>query len=294
MSVRRVSTGFGVGGVAGLVGCLLLGCVNRGMGPPDPDGGGDVGPDRSPASDATRDATTDAIVDRGGSGGSGGGGPSDAGGGGRGTGGGNGAGGAIGTGGRGAGGNGVGGNGNGGNGAGGRGSGGSGAGGRVVDAGQPDVPPVCSARFNFEGGNLYGAFINAGYQTAFSNLSNGADAACGTGALRMSTTVTPTADKGEVILPLGATEDVSGKTFSIAVKTTPGAPANPYVIVFLVPSYAVVTGFSPIPATWTTSTVTLPSGVDAGTRATTAIAVQVLGNGANYSGVFAIDEVDLR
>ena len=163
-----------------------------------------------------------------------------------------------------------------------------------MDAGAPDVPTVCAARFNFENGDRYGAFINTGYQTAFTALGTSSDAACGGGSLRLDTTVTPSGDKGEVIIPLAATEDVSGKSFSIWVKSMPVATPNAYVIVFLVPSYAIVTTFTPVPGTWTASTVILPSGADAGTRATTAIAVQLLGRGDSYTGTLYLDEIDLR
>ena len=178
------------------------------------------------------------------------------------------------------------------------GSAGTGAGGRAMDAGASDanvdVPPICAARFSFENGNRHGAFINSGFQTAFTALASATDAACGSGALRLNTRLTPTAGKGEVIVPLGATEDVSGKTFSISVKALPAATPNAYVIVFLVPSYAYVTAFAPIPGTWTASTVTLPSGAGAGTRRTTAIAVQVIGRGDSYTGALYLDEIDLR
>jgi uncharacterized protein YggU (UPF0235/DUF167 family) len=171
--------------------------------------------------------------------------------------------------------------------------GGSGAGGAViVDAGAPDVPRACTARFNFEGGALYGAFINTGYQTGFSNLVNGTDAACGTGAMRLNLSVTPAADKGEVIIPLGATQDLRGKTLSVAVKATPAPGANAYVLVFLVPGYTLVTTFAPIPSGYATSTVTLPSA--AGAASTSEIAIQVLGRGDTYSGVLSVDELDVR
>lgn len=266
--------------LAGLGASLLLGCVNRGMHGPDP-----FGDDAAADHPSTRDAAVDRVNgpdlrldgadDRGGAGGGrdaamdlpgvGG----SAGTGGRGAGGATGTGGTVGT-------------------------GGSGTGGRIVDAGPPDLPRVCSARFNFEGGALHGAFINVGYQTAFSNLVNGTDTACGNGALRMNVSVTPAADKGEVIIPLGATEDLSGKTLSLAVKTTPAPPPNAYVLVFLVPSYTVATAFTPIPSAFTTSTVTLPAGADSGVRSSTAIAIQVLGRGDTYSGVISVDELDIR
>ena len=281
--------------VAGLGACLLLGCVNRGMHGSDPSGD-DAGADHPPVADAAldrinaADLPVDGANDRGGVGG-GAGGSRDA------------AmdlpgvGGTIGTGGRGAGGTvGTGGRGTGGTiGTGGTvGAGGSGTGGRIVDAGPPDVPRVCSALFNFEGGALYGAFINVGYQTAFSNLVNDSDTACGNGALRMNVSVTPAADKGEVIIPLAATEDLSGKTLSLAVKTTPAPPPNAIVLVFLVPSYTLATVVSPIPSAFATTTVTLPAGADSGVRSSTAIAIQVLGRGDTYSGVISIDELDVR
>jgi hypothetical protein len=292
----------------GLAACLLGACVNRGMRSDDPDAA-DPGVDHPMVADGTLESsdgrveTTDLGIDgaagRSGQGGGAGSG-SDASGSGGGVGtGGNGVGGAVGSGGSGVGGrSGTGGAvGTGGaNGTGGAGTGGAGTGGSIADAGAPDLPRVCSARFNFEGGALYGAFINTGFQTAFSNLSNGTDAACGSGALRMNVSVTPAAEKGEVLIPLGATEDLSGKTLSLAVKTTPAPPPNAYVLVFLVPSYTLVTVFDPIPAAYATNSVTLPAGADAGAgvRSTTQIAIQVLGRGDTYSGVISIDELDLR
>jgi hypothetical protein len=311
--------------VTALLASTSVACVNRGMHgselDADGDGGraGDASPDRI-SKDGVADGNTtadvpksDALADRagagggdGGGGGGGGGGRSGAGGatadagsdvrgiGGAGAGtGGHAAGGATGTGaggaaGRGSGGSGLGGSGLGGSGLGGSGLGGSGSGGRIMDAGTP--PPICSARFNFEGGNRAGAFINSGFQTAFSNLGIGTDADCGTGSLRLDATVTASANKGEVIIPLGGTEDVSGRRFSISAKSAPAVTTpNAYVIVFLVPSYAYVTAFSPIPSVWTTNTVTLPSG-----SGTTGISVQVLGRGDSYTGALYLDEIDLR
>jgi hypothetical protein len=207
---------------------------------------------------------------------------------------GSGAGGTIGTGGRGVGGMiGTGGTtGAGGRGTGGTGVGGAGTGGQIADAGPPDVPRVCSARFNFEAGALHGAFINTGFQTAFSNLANSSDTACGNGAMRMNVSLTPTAAKGEVIIPLGSTEDLSGKTLSLAVKTTPAPPPNVYLLVFLAPSYDIAAPIAPIPAAFATTAVTLPAGAGAG--ATSQIAIQVLGRGDTYSGVISFDEIDIR
>jgi len=280
---------------AGLGGCLLLACVNRGMQAPDPGIGDDAAlyhPPLADAADATAaiDGTADGTQDRSGQGGRSDGAIEAPG-----------AGGMIGSGGRGAGGStGTGGSGTGGVlGSGGSGTGGAGTGGGIADAGSPDRSPdgppdsgqSCSARFNFEGGALYGAFINTGYQTAFSNLSNGTDTACGNGALRLNVSVTPAADKGEVIIPLGASEDLSGKTLSLAVKTTPAPGPNAYVMVFLVPGYTVAAYISPIPDSFATTTVTLPA---RGGRPTSDIAIQVLGRGDTYSGVITFDELDIR
>lgn len=294
MSFRVVSRWLGPAKVAVMGGCLLLACVNRG--------------EHETVTDAASDRSYpyDARIDRGGAGGAradaahadamfdGGGvvdlgaadAPSDV----------TGAGGTGGhaTGGNGAGGSGAGGRGSGGaTGAGGRGAGGSGAGGAIADAGPADVPRVCSARFNFENGNLYGAFINTGFQTAFSNLSHTSDAACGMGALRVDVALSTSSTKGELILPLGATENLVGKTISISMKMTPQESPNAYVIVFAVPSYAFITAFqAPVPAVWTNSTVTLPGNSTA--TASTAISVQVIGQNDTYSGALLVDEVDVR
>jgi hypothetical protein len=265
------------------VACALGGCVNRGMQALEPDAR-DTTIDRNGSGGAKMDAGAD---NRAGPGGNGVGGsgfdassdlPQD------------GVGVGVGGGGRGAG-------GTGGSGAGGRGTGGSagtGAGGSPRDAGAVDGPRVCSARFNFENGDRYGAFINTGYQTAFTNLTTSSDAACGAGSLRLDSTVTPTANKGEVIIPFAAAEDVSGKTVSIWVKPVPAAPPDAYVIVFLVPSYTFVTSFIPIPSVWTSSTIVLPGGADAGTRGTTGLAVQLLGGGDSFTGALYLDEIDVR
>jgi len=229
---------------------------------PVPDAG-DGGRDRLPIADAA-DGGNDTAMDRSGAGGA-------SGTGGQGTGG-RGVGGMIGTG-----------------GTGGAGVGGAGTGGRIADAGPPDAPVVCSARFNFEGGALQGAFINTFSQTAFSNLVDSTDTACGNGALRMNVSVTPADQKGEVIIPLGGTEDLSGKTLSLSLKTTPASGASTYLLVFLRPSYMQVAGFSPIPAAFATISVTLPAGA-----AANEIAIQLIGGGETYTGLISIDEVDIR
>ena len=183
-------------------------------------------------------------------------------------------------------------------GRGGAGGGAAGAGGRGGGAGAPiDAgmdSAACSARFNFEAGALHGARANTGYQTSFTTLTNSSDAFCGGGALRLDTTFDATNVKGEAIIPLAAAEDVSGKTFSISYKASPVGPASAFIVVFLVPSYAIVASQSaPVPATWTTQTVTIPSGADAGTSAVSAIAIQWLA-GAAYTGVLLVDEIDIR
>jgi len=255
MSFRAVSSGRGWLTVAAIGGCLLLACVNRG--------------EHETVGDEVVDGSRpyDARIDRGGSGGARADGgtdaPPDA-------------------------------TGAGGSGAGGRiGTGGTGAGGSIVDAGPGDVPRVCSARFNFENGNLYGAFINTGFQTAFSSLFHASDAACGAGALEVNVALSPSSTKGELILPLGDTENLAGKTVSLSVKMTPPESPNAYVIVFAVPSYAFITSFSaPIPSVWSNMAVTLPS--NSAATASTAIAVQVIGQNDTYTGALLVDEVDIR
>lgn len=283
MSFRAVSSGLGPAKVA-VIGCLLLACVNRGA----HEDLGDAAIDRTQVSDARidrgsaggarADASFDSGVDRDatGAGGSGTGGKTGAGGSGAG---GSGSGGKTGAGGSGAGGK--------------TGSGGSGAGGSIADGGPGDVGRVCSARFNFENGSLYGAFINTGFQTAFSNLSHASDAACGAGSLSMAVALSSSSTKGELILPLGDTENLAGKTVSLSVRMTPQESPNAYVIVFAVPSYAIITTFSPlIPTVWSNSTATLPS--NSAATASTAIAVQVIGQGDTYAGTLLLDEVDIR
>ena len=271
MSFRAVSSGWSRVKVAAIGGCLLLACVNRG----EHEDIGDAAIDRLHVSDAR--------IDRGGAGGA----PADA---------------AFdsgldrgGTDAAGAGGSGSGGKtGAGGSGAGGKtGAGGNGAGGAIADAGPGDVGRVCTTRFNFENGNLYGAFINTGFQTAFSNLSHSSDGACGTGSLSTAVALSTSSTKGELILPLGDTENLAGKTVAISVKMTPQESPNAYVIVFAVPSYVIITTFSaPIPTAWTNSTVTLPANSTA--TASTAISVQVIGQGDTYAGTLLVDEVDIR
>jgi hypothetical protein len=173
-------------------------------------------------------------------------------------------------------------------GAGGRG-GGAGA---TMDAGTDGA--ACSARFNFEAGALHGARANTGYQTSFTTITNSADAFCGAGALRLDTMFDATNVKGEAIIPLAAAEDVSGKTFSISYKASPVGPAGGFILVFLVPSYTIVLSQSaPVPGTWTTRSVPLPSGADAGTSAVSAISIQWLA-GATYTGALLVDEIDIR
>jgi hypothetical protein len=272
-----------------VIGCLLLACVNRGA----HQDLGDAASDRSHVADARIDrgsaggARTDASFDSGVDLGSADAPRDTTGAGGGGTGGRTGAGGSGGSGSGGK-------TGAGGSGAGGKiGAGGSGAGGSIPDAGPVDVGSPCSARFNFENGNLYGAFINTGFQTAFSNLSHASDAACGVGSLSMAVALSSASIKGELILPLGDTENLAGKTVSLSVKMTPQESPNAYVIVFAVPSYAIITTFSPlIPTVWTNSTGTLPS--NSAATASTAIAVQVIGQGDTYAGTLLVDEVDIR
>jgi hypothetical protein len=287
MSLRAVSRRFGLAKVAvGWSACLLLACVNRGPhetvsnaavdGSYVADSRIDRGSGGARTDAARADGTFDSGVDLGsgdaardasGAGGSGG----------------------KATGGSGAGGSGSGGS----SGAGGRGAGGSGAGGTIVDAGPADVPRVCSARFNFENGNLHGAFINTGFQTAFSNLNHASDAACGVGSLNVDVALSSSSTKGELILPLGDTENLAGKTVSLSVKMTPQESPNAYLIVFAVPSYAFITAFAaPIPTVWTNRTVTLPN--NSAATATTSISVQVIGQNDTYAGALFVDEVDIR
>jgi hypothetical protein len=154
--------------------------------------------------------------------------------------------------------------------------------------------PLCSARFNFEAGALHGARANTGFQTSFTAVTNSSDAFCGGGALRLDTTFDATSNKGEAIIPLAAVEDVSGKTFSISYKASPAGPAGGFILVFLVPSYTIALSQpAPVPGTWTTRSVPLPSGAEAGTSAVSAISIQWLA-GATYTGALLVDEIDIR
>jgi len=292
MSFRMVSSRIGTPTAVILLFSLPLACVNRGQHAPeldatsDPFSAGDARADRGAAGgwaaqggqggldgiDAAGNgaggAPGDARIDSGGGAGRGGSGAGATGSGGT-----SGGGGVVAAGGRG-------------------GGGGGGAGGAIADAGAGDATVACTARFNFENGNLYGAFVNTGFQTAFSNLRHATDAMCGAGSLKVDVTLSPSSGKGELILPLGATDNLAGRTVSLSVKMSPQESPNAYVIVFAVPSYAYITSSSPIPATWTTGRATLAS--DAGANATTAISVQVIGGGDTYSGALFVDEVDVR
>jgi len=111
--------------------------------------------------------------------------------------------------------------------------------------------------------------------------------------VKLNVTLSPSSTKGELILPLGDTENLAGKTVSLSVKMTPQESPNAYVIVFAVPSYAIITTFGPlIPSVWTSSRVTLPGNSSA--TASTAIAIQVIGQNDTYTGALLVDEVDVR
>ena len=59
------------------------------------------------------------------------------------------------------------------------------------------------------------------------------------------------------------------------------------------PSYAFITSFSaPIPSVWSSMAATLPS--NSAATASTAIAVQVIGQNDTYTGALLVDEVDIR
>jgi hypothetical protein len=169
---------------------------------------------------------------------------------------------------------------------------GRGGAGASADAGADG--PTCASRFNFEGGALYNARISATDQTGFTALSNVSDAFCGGGALALQATIDATNVKGEMIIPFAQAEDLSGKTFSVALKATPAGTDAPLAIVFVIPSYTVVTAFSPLPGAWMTKTATLPSGADGGATAATGLAIQVLGRNESYSGTITVDEIDIR
>jgi len=86
----------------------------------------------------------------------------------------------------------------------------------------------CPARFNFEGGMLAGATINSNSLKAFTMIANSnAVTLCGTGALEIDATFMGGSGAytgGEVDIPLTGTEDLSGKTLTINVRTVP--PGN--------------------------------------------------------------------
>jgi hypothetical protein len=184
------------------------------------------------------------------------------------------------------------------NGTGGSGTGGRGTGGAAVDAGTDGAPrdgPACLARFNFENGNLYGAAINTGYQTAFTGVASGTDAYCGSGALQIAAKLDPIINtKGEIVIPFAQPENLSGKTLSLALKSTPTTTSNALIIVFLVPSYTAVVSYSPFPGTWTVKSATLPTGADAGTSMVTGLAIQAQARAGAFTGTIGVDEIDIR
>ena len=65
------------------------------------------------------------------------------------------------------------------------------------------------------------------------------------------------------------------------------------VIVFAVPSYAFIASFpAQVPSVWTNMAVTLPG--NSAATASTAIAIQVIGQNDTYTGALLVDEVDIR
>ena len=97
------------------------------------------------------------------------------------------------------------------------------------------------------------------------------------------------------MIPFGQAENLSGKTLSIALKSTPATTSNALIIVFLVPSYAVTAAYSPFPGTWTMKSITLPAAsADAGTTMVTGLAIQALARTGTFSGTIAVDEIDIR
>jgi len=158
---------------------------------------------------------------------------------------------------------------------------------------------TCSARFNFEGGHLYGAIPNdycctAPATNAFTAAKVGTTGAfCGSGSLQITAAIGTDSSVGEVSIPFASAENDAGKTLSFAIKASPPLPTGIDFYLFLEQSsYAYVRAatVSTVSSTWATVTATVPSG----TASSSYLVLQAHSNGASYNGTLYLDEIDLR
>jgi len=158
---------------------------------------------------------------------------------------------------------------------------------------------TCAARFNFEGGHLYGAIPNdycctAPATNAFTAAKVGTTGAfCGSGFLQITAAVATNSSVGEVSIPFASAENDAGKTLAFAIKANPPLPTGIDFYVFLEQSnyaYVRAASVSTVTSTWTPVTVTVPSG----TASSSYLVLQAHSNGASYNGTLYLDEIDLR
>jgi hypothetical protein len=172
----------------------------------------------------------------------------------------------------------------------------------VAGDGGPDAAS-CPATFNFENCALYGAYLNdATNQSGFTSFGlTSSQTACGMGALQIEVDVAKvstdagTTSRGEMYLPLGGI-DLSGKTLTIRVKAVPaGSTIRLNIIPVLPLSYGGTTlGVSPIPADWTTRSVTFDS-VDSGVTVVDRLSIYLtnISTTDRYVGTLYLDEIDI-
>jgi hypothetical protein len=210
--------------------------------------------------------------------------------------------------------------------------GGGGAGGTAGDAldggdggdGAVERPPMtCPARFNFENGNLHGAYLNTVWKgitsIAARDVADGAKTFCGYGSLEITAAFSH-ADAGtdagsgdpyvtgEVIIPLnaGATpENLTGKTITVHVQAVPPDTQNDlafYALLITSSGYQTLPGYPIKPintAAFATKSTTL-AGADAaadagiaGMNAVTRLSLEFFSY-RSYTGKIYVDEVDIR
>lgn len=202
-----------------------------------------------------------------------------------------------------------------GGGMGGRGTGGGSGGSGVAGAngcgdggvGNATDAAACTAAFNFENCALYGISLNTGSQTAFTGFSNVSDTFCGSGALKIDTTFFPASDAGpgsligELLIPLSANEDFSGKTLTFSMKVVPSATSMMELRVFVVDQKSEyqpsVVARAPLPSNWQTMSYTFPSVAPPDGGSVTMIyelSIQAYGKNDTYNGAIYIDELDIK
>jgi hypothetical protein len=263
----QLKTGFLVVALALASALASLGCVNRGMVAPAPDGETGVGGHGGGSGGAMVDASRDA-PDGGGGGGIDGGG------------------------------------GSGGDSCDVDGGADGGDAGAVVDAGGPSV---CTAMFNFEspaGCGLYGATLgnnvdNPPQTAGFTNLRHSALARCGRGSMAVDVDFdTAARTGGEIIVTISpsGTASFTGKTLSLSMMgSADGGNSRFYVYLIANGTFQPVL-MAPITTTWQSFSVSLPV-PDAGAASTEnvmSISLEAFGRGANYKGTIYIDELDVR